>query len=62
MTTPTNSAVLEKRARNMFENSRRGSQLFIQWPSLTEEQRAGWRSQAEAIERAITAKLEEAKG
>lgn len=44
---------LEKRARVMFENARRGAQLFVQWYSLTENQRDGWRSKANEIEKTI---------
>lgn len=56
MTSIPNNA-LEKRARTMFENSRRGAQLFVQWYSLTETQREGWRDQAAAIERSINEQL-----
>jgi hypothetical protein len=53
------SATMEKRARIMFEGSRRGAQNFIQWYSLTEDQRDEWRDQAIAIEASIAEKLKE---
>lgn len=53
------SATLEKRARSMFENSRRGAQLFVQWYSLTEDQRNTYRAEAQAIEDAMVRKLKE---
>ena len=46
---------LERCARMMFEDSRRGAQLFTQWYSLPEAKRVEWRKKALEVEHAIQA-------
>lgn len=62
MTTITINAAIERRARQMYENQRRGAQLFIQWPMLSDTERRAWIDKAIADGNAIAAKLEAERG
>lgn len=46
---------LEKRARDMFEDQRRGANRFTTWGTIGPERQAEWREKARLIEEAISA-------
>jgi len=55
----TYSPATEKRARDMYKDSRRGVQMHVQWSALPELQKTEWLVKAKEIEDVIAARLKQ---